>query len=64
VSADYALDVVEPFLTPGNIAVSVDLNTNTLIVRDVPKVLINIDQIITHIDINTDKQNKRQIPDD
>lgn len=64
VSADYALDVVEPFLTPGNIAVSVDLNTNTLIVRDVPKVLIDIDQIIAHIDINTDKQNKRQIPDD
>ena len=64
VSADYALDVVEPFLTPGNIAVSVDLNTNTLIVRDIPKVLIDIDQIIAHIDINTDKQNKRQIPDD
>ena len=64
VSANYALEIVRPFLTPENIAISVDLHTNTLIVRDVPKVLIDIDQIIAYIDINTDKQDKRQIPDD
>ena len=64
VSANYALEVVEPFLTPQNTAISVDLNTNTLIVRDLPKILIDIDQIIAYIDVNTDKKSERQTPDD
>ena len=64
VSANYALEVVEPFLTSKNTAISVDLNTNTLIVRDLPKILIDIDQIIAYIDVNTDKKSERQTPDD
>ena len=64
VSANYALEVVEPFLTPKNTAISIDLNTNTLIVRDLPKILIDIDQIIAYIDVNTDKKSERQTPDD
>ena len=39
-----------PFLSPDNTAIVADLNTNSIIVKDLPHVLLDIDRILVYID--------------
>ena len=45
-----AIEVVTPFLSPDNTAIVADLNTNSIIVKDLPHVLLDIDRILVYID--------------
>jgi len=48
--ATEAIEVITPFLSPDNTAIVADLNTNSIIVKDLPHVLLDIDRILVYID--------------
>ena len=55
-SAEYAAELVHPFLEKGSGVIAFDINTNSIIVKDIPEVLKDIHRILDHIDVvATDK---------
>ena len=52
--AKYAAELVQPFLTKETGVIAFDINTNSLIVKDVSEVLKDLQRILKHIDV-TDK---------
>ena len=63
ISATEAIEVITPFLSPDNTAIVADLNTNSIIVKDLPHVLLDIDRILVYIDrsVTTQPVGKKEV---
>ena len=61
--ATEAIEVITPFLSPDNTAIVADLNTNSIIVKDLPHVLLDIDRILVYIDrsVTTQPVGKKEV---
>ena len=51
-SAEYAAELVHPLLTKDSGIIAFDINTNSVIIKDVPQVLKEIQRILNHIDVS------------
>ena len=50
ISATSVIPIVIPFLSANDTPIVVDINTNSIIVKDLPHVLLDLDRILTYVD--------------
>ena len=50
ISATSVIPIVMPFLSTNDTPIVVDINTNSIIVKDLPHVLLDLDRILTYVD--------------
>jgi len=62
ISAKSVIPIITPFLSTDETPIVVDTNTNSIIVKDLPHVLLDLDRILTYIDqpVNIQKSGQDQ----
>ena len=61
ISATSVIPIVTPFLSTNETPIVVDTNTNSIIVKDLPHVLLDLDRILTYIDQPVNIQESSQV---
>lgn len=61
ISATSVIPIITPFLSTNETPIVVDTNTNSIIVKDLPHVLLDLDRILTYIDQPVNIQKSSQV---
>ncbi len=61
ISAKSVIPIITPFLSTDETPIVVDTNTNSIIVKDLPHVLLDLDRILTYIDQPVNIQKSGQV---
>ena len=61
ISAKSVIPIITPFLSTNETPIVVDTNTNSIIVKDLPHVLLDLDRILTYIDQPVNIQESSQV---
>ena len=61
ISAKSVIPIITPFLSTNETPIVVDTNTNSIIVKDLPHVLLDLDRILTYIDQPVNIQKSSQV---